>query len=211
MNWKKKLALLAVLCLSLGLLAGCGNPSEDGGSDASGEEDGSTDLLSGKHHVTIEVENYGTIEVELDADAAPVTVTNFVSLAQDGFYDGLTFHRVAPGFVIQGGDPEGTGNGGSGVNIKGEFALNQVENPLSHTRGAISMARADPYDSASSQFFIVQEDATSLDGAYAAFGYVTSGLELVDRICENTPVADMRMGYVNPEDQPVITSITVVD
>ncbi len=219
MNWKKQLALLAALCLSLGLLAGCGN-SGDGGSggdvpSSGGEDggDGGAELLSGKHHVTIEVQDYGTIEVELDADAAPVTVTNFVNLAKDGFYDGLTFHRVAPGFVIQGGDPEGTGNGGSGERIKGEFAANGVENPLSHTRGAISMARADPYDTASSQFFIVQEDTyvSSLDGMYAAFGYVTSGMEIVDQICEQVPVADMVTGFVEKEFQPVITSITVVD
>lgn len=214
MNWKKRLMLLAVLCLSLGLLAGCGNNGADGGGmPSSGGEDGGDGaaLLNGKHHVAIEVQDYGTIEVELDADAAPVTVTNFVNLAKDGFYDGLTFHRVVPGFVIQGGDPEGTGNGGSGETIKGEFAANSVENNLSHTRGAISMARSDPYDSASSQFFIVQEDAVGLDGMYAAFGYVTSGMEIVDKICEEVPVADMNLGFVDKEDQPVITSITVTD
>ena len=113
--------------------------------------------------------------------------------------------------MLQGGDPEGNGTGGSDESIKGEFSENGVENNLSHTRGAISMARANPYDSASSQFFIVLEDATFLDGGYAAFGYVTDGMEIVDKICEETPVADMETGLVNAGDQPVITKITVVD
>ena len=158
----------------------------------------------------IEVENYGTIKVELDGDAAPITVENFLKLAGDGFYDGLTFHRIMEGFMIQGGDPTGTGMGGSDETIKGEFAANGVENSLSHTRGAISMARATDYDSASSQFFIVHEDSTFLDGNYAAFGYVTEGIEIVDQICADTPVQDDN-GTVKAEDQPVITSITVVD
>ena len=159
----------------------------------------------------MEIQDYGTITLALDGTAAPITVANFVTLAQEGFYDGLTFHRVMPGFMIQGGDPLGTGRGGSDETIKGEFAENGVDNPLSHTRGAISMARSQEYDSASSQFFIVHDDAAaaSLDGKYAAFGYVTEGMEVVDAICDQMTA----LGYtenVDPADQPVITAVRVV-
>lgn len=167
-------------------------------------------LLSGKHHVEITVKDYGTIKVELDADNAPISVTNFVNLAKKGFYDNLTFHRIISGFMIQGGDPEGNGMGGSDETIKGEFSNNGVENPLKHTRGAISMARSQDKDSASSQFFIVHEDSDFLDGDYAVFGYVTEGMEIVDKICEDTKVQDSN-GTVSPEDQPTIESIKVVD
>lgn len=167
-------------------------------------------MFSGKHHVEIEVQDYGVISVELDADIAPITVTNFMNLAQEGFYDGLTFHRIIEGFMIQGGDPTGTGMGGSENTIKGEFSANGVDNSLSHTRGVISMARAQDYDSASSQFFIVQQDSTYLDGQYAAFGVVTDGMDIVDQICEDTRVEDTN-GTVAAENQPVITSITVID
>ena len=165
--------------------------------------------LTGIHHAQINVKDYGEIQVDLDVDTAPVTVTNFVKLAQEGFYDGLTFHRIIDGFMIQGGDPKGNGTGGSDETIKGEFSENGVENPLSHTRGAISMARSQDYDSASSQFFIVQEDSTYLDGQYAAFGYVTEGMDVVDKICEDVSVEDQN-GTVLPENQPVIESIKVV-
>ena len=150
----------------------------------------------------------GIIEVELDREAAPITVDNFVKLAKDGFYDGLTFHRIITGFMIQGGDPKGDGTGGAKETIKGEFAQNGVENPISHVRGVISMARAMDPDSASSQFFIVHEDSTFLDGQYAAFGHVTSGMNFVDMICKDTLVLDSN-GTVAPEDQPVIESITI--
>lgn len=142
-------------------------------------------------------------------EAAPLTVENFLKLTEEGFYDGLTFHRIIDGFMIQGGDPKGNGTGGSDETIKGEFSENGVENPLSHTRGAISMARSQDYDSASSQFFIVQEDSTYLDGQYAAFGYVTEGMDVVDKICEDVSVEDQN-GTVLPENQPVIKSIKVV-
>ena len=142
--------------------------------------------------------------------AAPITVANFLKLAGDGFYDGLTFHRIIDGFMIQGGDPLGNGTGGSDETIKGEFSKNGVENSLSHTRGAISMARAQQMDSASSQFFIVHQDSTYLDGQYACFGYVTDGMDVVDAICEATPVVDNN-GTVLAENQPVIESITVID
>lgn len=165
---------------------------------------------SGKHHAEIEVKDYGTIKVELDADNAPITVANFMKLAKDGFYDGLTFHRIISGFMIQGGDPLGNGTGGSDETIKGEFSGNGVKNPLSHTRGAISMARSRANDSASSQFFIVHKDNTRLDGSYAVFGYVTEGMEIVDAICEDTPVQDDN-GTVLKADQPIITSIKIID
>lgn len=165
---------------------------------------------SGKHHVAITVRDYGTITVELDADAAPITVQNFLDLAGSGFYDGLTFHRIMEGFMIQGGDPEGTGMGGSDKTIKGEFSANGVENPLSHTRGAISMARSSAMDSASSQFFIVQKDSTFLDGQYACFGYVTDGMDVVDAIAADAQPTDGN-GTIPADQQPVIESVKVLD
>jgi peptidyl-prolyl cis-trans isomerase B (cyclophilin B) len=166
-------------------------------------------MLTGKHLVEIETKDYGTIRVELDADNAPISTENFINLAKEGFYDGLTFHRIIDGFMIQGGDPLGNGTGGSKNQIKGEFLSNGVGNPLKHTRGAISMARAMDPNSASSQFFIVHEDSFFLDGQYAAFGYVTEGIETVDKICEATPVVD-RNGTVLKQDQPIITAVRVL-
>ena len=166
---------------------------------------------SGLHHVEIDVADYGTIALELDGETAPITVENFLKLAKSGFYDGLTFHRIIDGFMIQGGDPQGTGMGGSDETIKGEFSANGVENDISHVRGVISMARNGyDMDSASSQFFIVQSDSTFLDGQYAAFGHVTEGMEVVDAICKDTPVEDSN-GTVLAENQPVITQIRVID
>lgn len=165
---------------------------------------------AGKHHIEIQVKDYGTIKAELDGDAAPITVANFLKLAESGFYDGLTFHRIIDGFMIQGGDPKGNGTGGADKTIKGEFSQNGVENKLSHVRGTLSMARSQDMDSASSQFFIVQSDSTYLDGQYAAFGTVTEGMELVDKICKDTPVQDNN-GTVSAADQPVIESIKVID
>ena len=133
-----------------------------------------------------------------------------MKLAGDGFYDGLTFHRIISGFMIQGGDPSGNGTGGSEETIKGEFSSNGVENDISHVRGVISMARSRDYDSASSQFFIMHQDAPSLDGEYAAFGKVTEGIEIVDQICEKTPVTD-NDGTVLAENQPKINKIRVID
>lgn len=156
--------------------------------------------------VEINIENYGTITAELYGGIAPITVENFMKLTDEGFYDGLTFHRIISGFMIQGGDPLGNGMGGSDENIKGEFLMNGVENNISHTRGVLSMARSQMYDSASSQFFIMHADADYLDGQYAAFGRVISGIEVVDAICESTPVTDGN-GSVAADNQPVITSI----
>ncbi len=156
--------------------------------------------------VKISVKDYGDIEVELDEKSAPITVKNFLSLVDNHFYDGLTFHRIISGFMIQGGDPKGNGTGGSEEKIKGEFASNGVENPISHKRGVISMARSTDKNSASSQFFIMHKDSLYLDGQYAAFGHVTSGIEVVDKICENTKVVD-RNGTVLKENQPIIEKI----
>lgn len=144
-----------------------------------------SELLKGIHHAELTIKDYGTIKMELDADTAPVTVTNFVKLIQDDFYDGLTFHRIIDGFMVQGGDPLGNGKGGADDKIKGEFENNGVKNDISHTRGTLSMARSSDPDSASSQFFIMQSDGTYLDGDYAAFGHVTEGMEIVDAICKD--------------------------
>ena len=165
---------------------------------------------TGKHHAEIVVKNYGTIALELDADVAPITVENFANLVNEGFYNGLTFHRIISGFMIQGGDPLGNGTGGSSKTIKGEFASNGVKNSISHVRGTISMARSSMPNSASSQFFIVHQDSTFLDGQYAAFGTVTSGMEVVDKICAETAVEDDN-GTVAKNNQPVIEKITMID
>ncbi len=163
-----------------------------------------------KCYADIVIKDYGTITVELDGKSAPLTVQNFVSLAKDGFYNGLTFHRIIEGFMMQGGDPEGTGMGGSGQTIPGEFIANGYNNQLSHTRGAISMARSNNYNSASSQFFIVHQNYPSLDGQYAVFGYVTEGIEVVDAVCTDAQPVDGN-GSIAPDAQPVITSITIRD
>ena len=165
---------------------------------------------TGKHHAKIVVKNYGTIALELDADVAPITVENFANLVNEGFYNGLTFHRIISGFMIQGGDPLGNGTGGSSKTIKGEFASNGVKNSISHVRGTISMARSSMPNSASSQFFIVHKDSTFLNGQYAAFGTVTSGMEVVDKICAETAVEDDN-GTVAKNNQPVIEKITMID
>ena len=171
------------------------------------EKNDMKDLLTGKHYVEMKVKDYGTIELELDSDVAPITVTNFINLVNSKFYDGLTFHRIIDGFMIQGGDPLGNGTGGSSKTIKGEFSENGVKNSISHVRGVISMARSSDYNSASSQFFIVQKDTTSLDGQYAAFGKVISGVDVVDKIAK-VKVEDDN-GTVSKENQPVIESIRV--
>lgn len=159
----------------------------------------------------IDVENYGKITLTLDADAAPKTVANFVKLAKSGFYDGLTFHRIKEGFMMQGGDPEGTGMGGSDETIVGEFSANGYENSISHIRGTVSMARNGyDYNSASSQFFIVHKDSTFLDGQYAAFGRVTDGMDVVDKVCEDAKPTDDN-GTIPASEQPVIKSITIVE
>ena len=224
---KKITVWLLTLAFAATMLAGCGSKTDttdttettEATSAADETSDGAADtadtseneeLLTGLHHVTIDVQDYGTISLELDADTAPISVTNFINLANEGFYDGLTFHRIISGFMIQGGDPNGNGTGGSEKTIKGEFSANGAENDISHVRGVISMARANDPDSGSSQFFIVHEDSTFLDGQYAAFGHVTDGMDVVDAICEAVPVQDNN-GTVAAADQPVITAVTVID
>ena len=165
--------------------------------------------VTDKVYAEISVLNYGDIILELDPETAPLTVANFTELAENHFYDGLTFHRIISGFMIQGGDPNGNGTGGSEKNIVGEFAANGIRNELSHTRGVISMARAYDPNSASSQFFIMHQDALYLDGQYAAFGKVINGMTVVDAICASVPVTDNN-GSVSRENQPVITSIRII-
>lgn len=193
-TWKRVicLAMLAVMTL---MLAACGEEKPK------------------RVEVEIEVAEYGTIKLKLDREKAPITVDNFLGLVEEGFYDGLTFHRVVDGFMIQGGCPNGDGTGSSDERIKGEFAENGVENPISHTRGTISMARSEEYDSASCQFFIMQENGYSLDGKYAAFGYVTDGIEIVDEICDDIKARHVnQMGVIQDKDrQPVITTIRIIE
>lgn len=192
---KKSLALVlvAILAFSCVMLSGCGGNE--------GNKDSNT--------AVIDIKDYGKITVELDPESAPITVANFKKLVNEGFYDGLTFHRIMKDFMMQGGDPLGNGTGGSEENIKGEFSSNGVDNKLSHTRGAISMARSMDPDSASSQFFIVHQDSLFLDGQYAVFGYVTEGLEVVDKVCEAAKPTDDN-GTIPANEQPVINSIKLV-
>ena len=195
---KKWMKVFFVL-LTVVSLVGCS-------SSKTTEKTKKTKTLKGNYQVEIKIKDYGTIYAEIDADTAPITVTNFVNLCKNHFYDGLTFHRIIKDFMIQGGDPNGDGTGGSEETIKGEFSDNGVENPLKHTRGALSMARSQDNDSASSQFFIVQKTASYLDGQYAVFGYVYEGMDIVDKICDDVQVEDNN-GTVAKENQPVIESI----
>ena len=195
---KKWMKVFFVL-LTVVSLVGCS-------SSKTTEKTKKTKTLKGNDQVEIKIKDYGTIYAEIDADTAPITVTNFVNLCKNHFYDGLTFHRIIKDFMIQGGDPNGDGTGGSEETIKGEFSDNGVENPLKHTRGALSMARSQDNDSASSQFFIVQKTASHLDGQYAVFGYVYEGMDIVDKICDDVQVEDNN-GTVAKENQPVIESI----
>lgn len=199
---RKVILLFTVILLSIITITGCSNQNDS--------EKENENMLKEKHHVDINIKDYGVIKVELDADIAPITVTNFVNLVKDGFYDGLTFHRIIKDFMIQGGDPEGNGTGGSDEEIEGEFASNGVENSISHKRGVISMARSQEYNSASSQFFIVHKDSTFLDGEYAGFGHVTEGMEIVDKICDDVKPTDDN-GTVEKNNQPVIESIKYID
>ena len=221
---KKKFSFLLVLAVLVMGLSACGGSKSDTTSEtkatkapkatetaeATNEPESKTTDTKGKLHPKIKVKGYGTIEVELDGDTAPITVANFIKLVNEKFYDGLTFHRIMSGFMIQGGDPLGNGTGGSDETIKGEFSSNGVENNISHKRGVISMARSSDPDSASSQFFIMHQDSTYLDGEYAAFGKVTKGMKVVDKICEDATPTDGN-GTIEKADQPVIESIRMVD
>ena len=221
---KKKFSFLLVLAVLVMGLSACGSSKSDTTSETKAtkapkatetaevtkEPESKTTDTKGKHHAKIKVKDYGTIEVELDGETAPITVANFIKLVNEKFYDGLTFHRIMSGFMIQGGDPLGNGTGGSDETIKGEFSSNGVENNISHKRGVISMARSSDPDSASSQFFIMHQDSTYLDGEYAAFGKVTKGMKVVDKICEDATPTDGN-GTIEKADQPVIESIRMVD
>ena len=169
-----------------------------------------TDHFSGTNAIEIKIKDYGTVKLQLDGDTAPITVANFIKLTNEGFYNGLTFHRIMDGFMIQGGDPEGTGFGGSSETIKGEFAANGVTNNSSHKKGVISMARSQNPDSASSQFFITVADSTFLDGSYAAFGRVTEGMEVAEKIAKDAKPVDNN-GTIPADQQPVIEKIVITD
>lgn len=200
-----KILMLTVMMLSL-FLCGCGEtaPTEPlTTAKGDGSELANADVT---HYVTIEIENYGTIKAELYGNTAPITVENFVRLAESGFYNGLTFHRIIAGFMMQGGAPNSSSP--KVTPIKGEFASNGVENNLKHERGVLSMARTDVPDSATSQFFIIHETSPHLDGDYAAFGKVIEGIEVVDMICVTAKPIDGN-GGIAKDQQPVIKSITV--
>ena len=214
---KSLLLVMLMLMVSVAMLTACGGGSEEQEdfSDIEQElasKEAATEKAPGIgiHHAEIEIQDYGTIKLELDGDEAPLTVQNFMDLANAGFYDGLTFHRIMDGFMIQGGDPEGTGMGGSDKTITGEFSNNGIENNISHEKGVISMARSQDPNSASSQFFITVADADFLDGDYAAFGHVTEGQEVADKIAADAKPTDDN-GTIPAEAQPVITKITIVD
>ena len=182
---------ILIIILSLFMLTGCGNNNEN-------------------PIVTMEIQDYGTITIELYPEYAPNTVANFISLIESDFYNGLTIHRVVPGFVIQGGDPSGNGTGGPGYTIAGEFQANGYpKNTLSHTRGIISMARSSSYDSAGSQFFIVLDDSakTSLDTLYAAFGKVTDGMDIIDAIVDDVTITNEVTGQI--AEDIIITDVSV--
>lgn len=220
---KRLISIILMAALLSLCLTGCGDTRENADkstakttkkesfAEKKDADTSNSQYLTGKHHAEIVIAEYGKLELGLDADVAPITVTNFVNLAKKGFYNGLTFHRIMSGFMIQGGDPNGDGTGGSEETIKGEFKSNGIENTMSHKRGVISMARTqnDP-DSASSQFFIVQADSDFLDGDYAAFGKVTAGMDIVDKICQSVQPIDNN-GTVPADQQPKITAIKVID
>ena len=232
---KKILSLTLVFALCLFSFASCGSDNKENNdnttkatseittqadtttesSSATTEADstkaGSTEKTKKVKNTKIQItiKNYGVIKLKLDATQAPITVANFVKLVKKGFYDGLTFHRIMQGFMIQGGDPLGTGMGGSDETIKGEFSSNGVQNNISHKRGVISMARSSDPDSASSQFFICDADSTFLDGEYAAFGEVTDGMDVVDKIAADAQPTDNN-GTIPKDQQPVIEKIEII-
>lgn len=194
----KKTILLFLMIILVVITASCAK-KEDAG------------LSAESYTIEIEIENYGTITAVLDAKTAPITVENFIGYVKEGYYNGLTFHRIIEGFMMQGGDKNGNGANDEGTpTIKGEFAFNNVPNNISHTRGTLSMARSNSYNSASTQFFIMHQDYTSLDGQYAAFGRVTKGMDIVDEICETAVVVDNN-GSVPEGYRPVIKEIRIVE
>ena len=214
MNWIKaiqKTVFLAVLIALVLTLGACGKTQTAQSAQPAAESaEAAVEPFTKVRHAEITVKDYGTIKLELDEGTAPITVENFIKLAKDGFYDGLTFHRIMDGFMIQGGDPLGNGTGGSKDKIKGEFTSNGVNNPISHKKGVISMARANDPNSASSQFFITVADSTFLDDSYAAFGRVTEGQEIADKIAKDAKPVDNN-GTIPASAQPVIEKITITD
>ncbi len=204
--------ILLILAAAVLLLTACGKKTEAKTEAAAGTSDPAQaeEPFQKTRHAEITIKDYGTIKLELDEGTAPISVANFIKLAKSGFYDGLTFHRIMDGFMIQGGDPNGNGTGGSSETIKGEFSENGVANPIRHVKGVISMARANDPDSASSQFFITVADATFLDGKYAAFGRVTEGMEIAEKIAKDAKPVDNN-GTIPAGQQPVIESITISD
>lgn len=214
---KKIISLTLILAICLFTFASCGSEKENNNdtnqnSTTLSNVETTTENTTEKANdpkIKITVKNYGVIKLKLDSSQAPITVANFVKLVKSGFYDGLTFHRIMKGFMIQGGDPLGTGMGGADETIKGEFSSNGVQNNISHTRGTISMARSSDPNSASSQFFICDADSTFLDGEYAAFGKVTKGLDVIDKIASDAQPTDGK-GTIAKEQQPVIEKIEVI-
>ena len=197
--------LIVMAVMMMFLLTACGG--SNGGSAADTYTPAALDSEK-TYYADIDIMDYGVITIELNQKAAPVTCANFVELAESGFYNNLTFHRIIAGFMMQGGDPLGNGTGGSENNIVGEFSSNGYDNDLSHERGVISMARSGDPNSASSQFFICHEDSDFLDGDYAAFGEVVSGIEVVDAVCTKAQPTDDN-GTIPAEAQPVIKMITI--
>lgn len=207
----KYLSLLLVLFMFAGIFtfSGC-TDSADADNEKNDESVSEFNSEATNPVATIKVQDFGEMKIELYFDKAPNTVENFISLANSGFYDGLTFHRVYEGFMIQGGCPDGDGTGDPGYSIKGEFSANGVDNDLTHTRGVISMARSSSYDSAGSQFFIMHQDSSLLDGQYAAFGMVVEGLDVLDAIAETEVTLNMSSGEMTtPVKSVIIESITV--
>ena len=192
---KRTAALLLAVLMVLAVLSGCGNSKKS---------------WTGKHDVEIVIKDYGTVTVEIDADSAPVTASNFLNLAKKGFYNNLTVYRAIDGFAIYCGDPNKNGTGTSGETITGEFTSNGYNNPLTHDRGAVGMARGVNKNSASCQFYILLNEAHYLDGEFAIFGKVTSGMEIVDRIGSTAPVTGAD-GHITEANQPVISSVKVVN
>lgn len=221
MNIKSKKSIIAILTITVAALlaigmCGCAKKSstnKTNNSNSTTKSNFSADNFKQTDTVEINIKNYGKVTVGLDANAAPITVENFKNLIGQGFYNGLTFHRIIDQFMAQGGDPKGDGTGGSEKTIKGEFSENGVNNTLAHTRGAISMARSQSMDSASSQFFIVHQTSSnnsqSLDGKYCCFGYVQQGMEIIDKMIADAHPTDNN-GTIAKANQPVIESIKLV-
>ncbi|MCQ2485986.1 MAG: peptidylprolyl isomerase [Clostridia bacterium] len=218
-----KKIICSVLAIAMALLCLCSCGKKDApannntnqqvmGKNSMGQDVIMSAEKCGIHHAEIDIKDYGTIKLELDGDTAPITVQNFINLAKSGFYNGKKFHRIMSDFMIQGGSSDGLGYEGSDPCIKGEFKSNGVENNIKHERGTISMARADDYNSGSSQFFICHQNTPSvfnLDGDYAAFGHVTEGIEVVDKICDSVPQG--YNGAVEEQNMPIIEKITITD